>query len=196
MCDVHQDRYLEHLLRKRQAIEEPRLARNFWDVLSSRRSQRTFNGRLVKSDVRKALFEAVRLAPSSCNRQAIVVSTAAMREDLERLDSLLVGGRGWLGEAALGILLFADMSAYKSPAEVDFMPYLDAGCVIENLYLAAEALGLGACYVNPNIREENRKAFQEDYNDKGLLFCGLMAFGYYDARAPESPKRTREELFY
>lgn len=112
------------------------------------------------------------------------------------MDRLLVGGKGWVVNARLGILLFADLSAYKSLVEVDFMPWLDAGCVIENLYLAAEALGLGACYVNPNIRVENRAEFQTNFNDRDLLFCGLMAFGYYDTRGPESPKRSKQELFY
>lgn len=165
-------------------------------MLRSRRSQRVFDEQFPLGTIeRDALYEAVRLSPSSCNRQAIVIQIA-FPASLRVLERLLVGGKGWLDGASLGFLLFADMAAYKSPAEVDYMPYLDAGCVVENLYLAAEALGLGACFVNPNIREEDRETFQKQFNLKGLCFCGLMAFGHYDVRAPESPKRVVEDLFY
>lgn len=98
--------------------------------------------------------------------------------------------------ASVALLLFADMIAYKSPSEVDFMPYLDAGFVAENIYLTAENLCLGACFVNPNMLKSEVPIFESRFNPKGLRFCGVMALGYYDMRAPESPKRSREELFY
>ena len=76
------------------------------------------------------------------------------------------------------------------------MPYLDAGFVAQSIYLVAEALGVGACFVNPNIREANKGAFNDEYNQAGLRFCGAMALGYYDVRGPESPKRGIGEIFY
>jgi len=112
------------------------------------------------------------------------------------LERLLVGGSDWLFNASIILLLFADMRAYKSPAEIDFMPWLDAGFVAENVYLAAEALGLGCCYVNPNIREQNIASFNETFNPLGFRFCGALALGHYDVRGPESPKRPIEDIFY
>jgi len=195
MTDIYQERYLAHQARKRRAIGLREEVRSLWDVMASRRSQRVFDGRPLGSGVLGRIYEAVRLAPSSCNRQAIVVRTIFPPGN-EVLEQLLVGGRGWLQGAWAVLLLFADMRAYKSPAEVDFMPYLDAGFVAQNVYLAAEALGVGACYVNPNVREEDRAAFDEQFNPRGLRFCGAMALGRYDVRAPESPKRAVGGIFY
>ena len=195
MTDIYQERYLAHQARKQRGIEMGEEARSLWDVMASRRSQRAFDGRLLGAEVLERIYEAICLAPSSCNRQAIVVQPV-FTKNLEQLECWLVGGRRWLSGAWTALLLFADMRAYKSPAEVDFMPYLDAGVVVESVYLAAEALGAGACFVNPNIREEDKEAFAARFNPLGLRFCGAMALGRYDLRAPESPKRDRSGVFY
>ena len=195
MVDIYQERYLAHQARKRRAINLGTEARSLWDVMASRRSQRVFAGRPLGPGVLERIYEAIRLAPSSCNRQAIVVRPSFPPGN-EVLEQLLVGGRGWLQGAWTVLLLFADMRAYKSPAEVDFMPYLDAGFVAQNVYLTAEALGMGACFVNPNVRDEDKAAFDEQFNPSGLRFCGAMALGRYDVRAPESPKRAVGGIFY
>ena len=192
--DPYQERYLEHQARKRRELaSEPNLA---LVTLRARRSQRVFNEQALGEAELREVYEAIRLAPSSCNRQAILVKPVEDAEEKAELQRLLVGGRGWLGGAAIVLLLFADMLAYKAPGENVYMPYLDAGFVGENAYLAAEALGLGACYVNPNIREGDREEFDGLFNPRGHLFCGAVALGRYDARAQEPPKRELEEIFY
>ena len=155
-----------------------------------------FNDRELSEEELHGIYEAIRLAPSSCNRQAILVKPVADSVDRAALARLLVGGRGWVDGAAVVLLLFADLLAYKAPGEAEYMPYLDAGFVGENAYLAAEAAGVGACYVNPNIREKDRAEFDKIFNPRGLLFCGAMALGKYDVRAPEPPKRALEDIFY
>ena len=195
MTDTYQERYLAHLSRKRRTLECPTEARSFWDVMASRRSQRVFDRRLLDDEALQRIYEAIRLAPSSCNRQAIVVRVVSV-EGLGELDELLVGGHGWLHGAQKCLLLFADMRAYKSPAEIDFMPWLDAGFVAENVYLAAEASGIGVSYINPNIQAENRQRFREQFNPLALRFCGALALGCYDVRSPEAPKRDLREIFY
>ena len=194
MCDPYQERYLEHQYRKQRTITgapDP-----VFTALHSRRSQRTFNDQPVSEDELRGVYEAIRLAPSSCNRQAILVKVVEDSVDRAALARLLVGGRGWVDGAAVVLLLFADLRAYKAPGEAEYMPYLDTGFAGENAYLAAEALGLGACYVNPNVRAENRAEFDKIFNPQGHLFCGAVALGRYDVRAPEPPKRALEDIFY
>lgn len=202
--DVYQARYLEHRLRKRRFIVDE-LGETCWSaeneealfsVLRTRRSQRVFDGEQLTEIELNRIYEAIRLAPSSCNRQAILVKPITDKLEKEWLGHLLVGGTGWLAKAYVVLLLFADMAAYKSPAEVDFMPWLDAGFVGENVYLAATALNIGACFVNPNIRLEDRPEFDRLFNLRSHLFCGAMALGRYTVRAPEPSKRRLEEIFY
>jgi len=194
MSDEYQKRYLQHqrdkateltttekLPREPYPESEKRL---FLKVIKNRRSQRIFTDKEIFTEEIKTLFEAIRLAPSSCNRQAIYIKV------LDEIDDLLVGGSGWINGANKIFLIFADMEAYKSPNEVDFMPYLDAGVVVENLYLTAEALGISCCFVNPNIRKNNIDKFNNKYNKEGNRFCGAMAFGYSDNVFTPSIKNT------
>ena len=88
--------------------------------------------------------------------------------------------------------MFGDKIAYKNPKELPFMPYLDAGAVYENIYLMCEALGLGACMVNPNIRDENKQMFVEKYGQD--YFCGAMAIGNYDIKTKKPPLRTKDKV--
>ena len=194
MADPYQERYLEHQYRKQQTILG--VTRPILAVLRSRRSQRMFNDQELSEDELCGIYEAIRLAPSSCNRQAILVEVVADSVDRAALERLLVGGHGWVDGAAVVLLLFADLVAYKAPGEAEYMPYLDAGFAGENAYLAAEAAGLGACYVNPNVRAKDRAEFDKIFNPRGLLFCGAVALGKYDVRAPEPPKRALEDIFY
>jgi len=190
MVDKYQKRYLEHQSEKE--FPSVGLAREEYPdsekgvlmkIMTNRRSQRIFSGKKVMPGTMKLLYESVRLAPSSCNRQAIYI------RKLNEIKDLLVGGSGWINGASRIFLIFADMTAYKSPNEVDFMPYLDAGVVVENLYLMAEALGVSCCFVNPNIRKENIEEFNRLYNTEHNRFCGAMAFGYNKKSAKAPPKR-------
>lgn len=206
MTDVYQERYLEHMARKKARIEKalaekpkvsPKRSPDFLSmvyVMRNRRSQRVFNDLGLSKTELGWIYEAVRLAPSSCNRQAILVKVIEREQERLRLASLLVGGRDWMSRATTILLLFADMSAYKSPVERDFMPWLDAGFVAENVYLIAEASMLGVCYVNPNVKD--REMFDTYFNPRRLLFCGALALGNYYDRDPVTPKRKVEEIFY
>jgi len=191
MLDKFQQRYLEHIERKKKfqtqedkplySVEEKAL---LCKVINNRRSQRTFNKEPIVKEEVYLLLEAVRDAPSSCNRHAIQIKI------FDKVEDLLVGSKGWIDRADKIFLLFAHMIAYKSPNEVDFMPYLDTGVIVENLYLIAEVLNIGACFINPNIREENREQFNTLYNKEGYKFCGAMVFGHYDKKAVVPPKEN------
>lgn len=186
--DKYQERYLKHQENKKNTIvnnigEKYKPHKNFydfWKIIISRRSQRIFNDKEISLEDKEILIQSIVEAPSSCNRQAIEPLETI---DLDNLDRLLVGGKNWIKNAKYAILLFANMEAYKSPNEIEFMPYLDAGFAGQNLYLTAEALNIGVCYINPNIREEDKEEFNRLFNLDNKKFCGTMVFGYYDKKA-------------
>ena len=213
MMDVYQDRCLEHRNRKAAtlagevtAVETGSRAFDFCDkwpllkhLMETRRSQRRFNDKQVSGDQLRAIAEAIWLSPSSCNRQAITVLPVTNKRLKEELSKLLVGGKGWIDKADTVMLLFANPDAYKSPGEMAYMPYLDAGVCVQSAYLAAEAVGVGCCYVNPNIREEDKEAFAvlfvEMFKHECGIFCGALVLGHYDVKAPEPPRRAIDEVF-
>jgi len=189
MSDIYQQRYLEHIKRKKKFQTETnkiiyslREKDLLFNVIKNRRSQRTFNKEPITQTEINLLLESAKFAPSSCNRQAIYIKI------LDEIEDLLVGSKGWINNANKIFLVFADMRAYKSPNEVSFMPYLDAGVVAENIYLMAEVLRIGVCFINPNIQEKIR--FNNLYNKENNRFCGAIAIGHYNKKAITPPKLT------
>jgi len=155
----------------------------FLRILKNRRSQRIFNRESIAEREIFTIVESIDLTPSSCDRQGITYAVYNNRDAKDLLGGLLVGGVGWVHRADMIVLLFADMKAYKNPAERANMPYLDAGVVVQQVYLTAEALNIGCCFVNPNIRDGNKDFFNKKFNQAQHLFCGALALGKYDKKA-------------
>lgn len=184
--DAHQQRYLAHQQKKRDELNGmiPVQTRQYSEnekntmlaVISNRKSSRTFNAPISSTDM-LALIDSGTKAPSSCNRKAVFTRLVKDADDIKLLSDLLVGGIGWVEKASDVILLLANMSAYKAPGELLYMPYLDAGFMAQNIYLTAEVLGVSACFVNPNIRDENLQKFNDNFVPDGHMFCGAMAVG-------------------
>ena len=196
--DEFQNRYLEHQERKKELLTAFKGVEKtdysllektvIKEVMMNRRSQRIFNKEPIDKKIMGWLYKAIELAPTSCNRQAVyVVETNPILAE-----HFLVGGKKWINNANKVLLLFADKAAYKSPNEKGYMPYLDAGFVGENIYLMAEVLNVGCCFVNPNIREENKSAFQERYGDD--YFCGAIALGNTYTKPNELSKSPAKVL--
>lgn len=172
--DIYQTRYLAHQERKKKLLageikDIPFVEYNEDDIYSlnkimrNRRSRRLFNGKIDNLEF-ELILEAISYTPSSCNRKAIEVVES--KKGIETL----IGGKGWVEKADKVLFLYANMSAYKSPNEIDFMPYLDAGFIAQNVYLICEALNIKCCFINPN---HSGKEIERD----GYRFCGAIAIG-------------------
>jgi len=187
--DIYQKRYLEYQESKKNmaATEEKTFYSDseiapLFDIMYNRRSQRLFNSEDVSEEDLVTIINAANAAPSSCNRKAVELKVVESKESIEKLSNLLVGGTGWMKNANKVILLVANMVGYKSPAEVDFMPFLDSGFIAQNIYLACEAIGVGVCFINPNIRTENVSEFNSSFLSEEHKFCGALALGMYNLR--------------
>lgn len=194
---TYQERYIEHQARKKAQLlhgagEEPRkIPYGVLQALEARRSQRLFVDREIEPDVLLRLYKVATLAPSSCNRHGVRLSTYTSRYKKNVLSGLLVGGTGWAHRAGVIVLLLADPVAYASPNEKDFMHYLDAGFLAMTLWLASEQEGLGCAYINPNVADKGlMHGFVGDH-----IFCGALAIGYYDTRVHEAPRVSYEDMF-
>ena len=198
--DEFQERYTQHQARKKEILEtgfkkqsapfmqRPFVEREaFTSVLNERRSIRNFNDLPLTREEITMIERAVVKSPSSCNRQAVYIKEVSP----ETIEQYLVGGKGWVGKAKKVILMFADKDAYKSPNEKAFMPYLDAGFAGQSIYLTCELIGVGACFINPNIREEDKEDFNTVFNQSGDYFCGAFALGKYDRKPLEPPRRKK-----
>jgi len=193
--DVFQERYTKHQedkakqLKSGYGIDKPELSPSFQQyllaIVEHRASQRNFNKEPVTFEELEYILYVVGHSPSSCDRHAIRIKVIEDRDSKELLGGILVGGVGWIHRADKILLLLADTTAYKEG--LDFMKYLDAGVVAMNIYLACEVLSVGACFVNPNIRENNKDIFRKIIPDSNLVLCGAMPVGHFDKHPEVKP---------
>lgn len=186
MQDRYQQRYQAHQERKKcqLAFSEGEPVKPFtkaahtalWNVLERRRSQRVFTTQPIEQEKLDKIIEAAALSPSSCNRHGVLIKVASDRREKALLSGIVVGGVGWIHRADKIVLFLADPEAYKSPNEKDFMHYCDMGFAAMSMWLVADSLNIGACYVNPNV--SHKEIFAQQYGP--YIFCGALALGHYD----------------
>ncbi|HUW11511.1 MAG TPA: nitroreductase family protein, partial [Anaerolineae bacterium] len=79
MSDPYQARYLAHLKRKAAMIATESVPTEA-SLMEERRSIRVFQDRPVPRALLEGILEAVRVAPQSCNRQALTLSVVPGHE--------------------------------------------------------------------------------------------------------------------
>ena len=73
-------------------------------------------------------------------------------------------------------------------------PVQDGSCVLENMMLAAHALGLGSCWIHREremfATEEGKQLMEEWGLPEGLMGIGALSLGYPDGEsAPAKPRK-------
>ncbi|MHB8973234.1 MAG: nitroreductase family protein [Pirellulaceae bacterium] len=119
--------------------------------LFSRRSVRSYQQREVGDDLVQALLEAAMAAPSAAAKDPWEFVVIRNRTTLQQIAEGLPNGT-MLTTAALGIVVCGDLRRSHDHQ----LSYLlqDCSAAIENLLLAAHALGLGACWLGVHPRED------------------------------------------
>lgn len=123
-----------------------------------RRSIRSYKPGEVDSTIVTRLLEAAMAAPSAVAKDPWRFVVIRKRETLADLASLLSNGT-MLNSASLCIAVCADLnSAHDRQLSYALQ---DCSAAIENLLLAAHALGLGACWLGVHPREERSRQVKE-----------------------------------
>lgn len=187
--DEYQERYLAHQTHPGGKRDE------LIALIKERHSNRRFADTPV--DVAPVL-DAMRHAPSSCDRFGVRVKVVTDRDDKALLNGLLVGGTGWLYRAPTVLMLFANRDAYKggdNGDEVNYNSYLDAGVMAQTAMLAATSVGLHTAFVNPQIRRQDRDYFAKRFAPwANAIFCGAIAIGNPHPEVIEKSRRLIESV--
>lgn len=140
----------------------------FMDTLLARRSVRQFTDEPVSDEDIEKILEAGMLAPTGKGinpRHYITV------QDPERIRSLIgcrQGGPAMLRTAAAAIAVLGDTTASDTCIE-------DSSVALENMHLAASALGLGSCWLQVRLRpSEEEGTSTEEFLRKRLGFPETM----------------------
>ena len=170
----------------------------FFEIVSMRRSIRKYEDRPVEEEKITKILEAVRLAPSSSNSQPWHVVVVRNKETIQALSKAApVGSRfviSWMAEAPLVFVLAVQRKLTHRVAGTFGHPnlWLDAGIAGEHLVLAAQALGLGTCWIGwfSEGKVRGLVGLPKTYEVIALIPCG------YPAEEPEPRERKRlDEIF-
>ena len=165
----------------------------FVELLSQRRSVRSYKPQPVEESKLKRIFEAANTAPSAGNLQAYqvrVVRDQAKKNDLAKA----AHGQGFIAEAPVCLVFCADpdRSAMKYGTRgSELYSVQDATIAGTFAMLAAVDLGLATVWVG----DFDEKKVQRILEVKSLRPVAIFSLGYAAEQPQSSPRRAIEEIF-
>ena len=168
----------------------------FLELIKSRRSIRSYRPDAIPKELLDAVLEAGTYAPSAMGRQSatiVAVTDKAVRDELMRLNAEVMGTQSdpYYGAPVI-VLVLADGTI---PTYIE-----DGSCVLENLMLAAHAVGLGSVWVNRERQifdSERGKQLLREWNlPTTLRGVGAIALGYSQGEAPQPKERKKDYIVH
>jgi nitroreductase len=157
-------------------------------AIHTRRSVRRYEDRQVPEELRRKLLAAAMSAPSARNGQPwqfVVIDDRGTLAEIARLNPNAQMCR----EAPLAILVCGDLGLEKSPGYW----VVDCAAAVENLLLAAHALGLGAVWTGVYPRPERMEGLGRLLKlPENVIAHSLVVVGY-PAEQPPPQDRYRPE---
>lgn len=155
------------------------------DVVLSRRSIRRYTTKEIGEDVLDKILEAGRQAPSAGNRQPwhfILITDDEIKEELSK------GVYTWFIKDSLAVI------AGCAKTEVRKWSVVDTSIAMQNMVIAAWAMGVGSCWIGA-FKEEDVKQLLSI--PEGWKVVALIAFGYPaegENRFPKNFQKSRDRL--
>lgn len=164
----------------------------FYSLSERRYSCRGYSDKSVPRDLIVAAFDAMRLAPSACNRQPwkfLVIDTPELCQVIRKSYD-----REWFNSAsvyvvALGLHDEAWHRSYDGKDHTD----VDVSIAVEHFCLAASTLGLGTCWVcnfDPAVLNEALSL------PEGVEPIAIIPLGYPidGSQIPEKKRKSLDEI--
>lgn len=168
---------------------------DIFQAIRDRRSIRKYQERPVEPEKLRQLLDAARLAPSWKNMQCwrfLVLTCAEKKEALFSAFPDDNPGKKALGTAPVVILACADPA--ESGVENGVEYYIaDAAIAVEHLCLAAQGLGLGACWMGWYDEAAIRSSLGIPAN---IRVVGVIPLGYPDQEPKPRPRKALSEIAY
>lgn len=168
--------------------------KDFLEIIKTRRSCRKYKPEQITDEELKAVLEAGTYAPTSRGMQSpfiVAVQNEEQRKQLAAMNARVMGvTSNPYYDAPTYVLVF-------TPADAN-SPIQDGSCVLENMMLAAHAIGLASCWIHREremFSTEEGKALMKQWGlPEGLVGIGALSLGYPAGEAAEA--KPRKEGYY
>lgn len=171
-------------------------------TLLERRSIRAYKADQLKDEELNTLIEAGRFAPSAINEQPWHFTVVQKKEVLDKInnackDMFIKTGNKMFAERAkdenFSVFYNAPTFIIVSGYEKAVAPQMDCALALENMFLAAESLNIGSCWIHAVIgllNTEEGKAFKKELAipEEYAVYCA-GAFGYKAMEGSPAPRK-------
>lgn len=165
-------------------------AQNLFDVMYNRRSIRVYvEDKAVEQEKIIMLLKAAMAAPSACNWQPWEFIIVNEKDGLHRLKDCIGSGNGRNYNAPAAFVICGNTS---------YIPWKDTGAIdcsaaIENILLAATALGLGAVWIGDFDGDAIRSLLGIPVH---VAVISVVFFGYPAEIKPPRTQYTEEAVYW
>jgi len=159
---------------------------DFFDVIRARRSVRQYESEPVPREVLRRIVAAGVEAPSGCNmqlRQYLVVDDPALMDRLRPVSGAMTGA------PAAVFLLLEEQATPHGEFYVQ-----DASAAMENMLLAAAALGYAGCWVEGALRRNEETVRELLGVPEDLRVWAMLPVGKPAVTPPRPPKPDPAEI--
>ena len=156
------------------------------DLILSRRSIRRYENKDISEEVLQQILETGRQAPSAANRQPIHFVIVNDHDTLKILCDTLFSR--FVKYAPLAIVGCADIKSLLTGK----WAVVDATIAMQNMVIAAWALGIGSCWIGACNEEKVKELLK--IPDKWKVVA-LITLGYPAEQPKPRAKKAFEELF-
>jgi len=162
---------------------------DFYEVVRTRRSIRSFKPEAIPDEVLRRVLEAVRIAPSGSNRQPwkfIVVKDEALKKQLVQACQ----NQRFIADAPIIVVACGNSIRWNRGGYMGEMSMLvDVSIAFTHLILAARAEGLGTCWIGAFSNDEAKKVLDvpEDVNVVALTPLGYPKEEAFTEPGPRKP---------
>ena len=167
------------------------------DAILHRRSIRKYEDRPLRREELETIIECGRHAPNARNFQTYRITVISDKKKIRRIAEMTAHHLGGVPEdhdfyGAAHVVLLSDR-------QENYMAQADCACVLENMFIAAESMGIGSVWINqfetikylPDVVE-----FCESVGiAKDHYVFGAAGFGY-PAEKPELKPRVSEVEYF
>ena len=162
---------------------------NFLEIIRTRRSCRCYKPQQITDEQLNAVLEAGTYAPTSRGLQSpfiFAVQNETLKKRLAEMNARVMGvTSNPYYDAPTYVLVLVPADA---PNGIQ-----DASLVLENMMLAAHALGLGSCWIHREREmfgtEEGKELMCQWNLPEGLVGIGALALGYPEGEPSEAKPR-------
>lgn len=156
----------------------------------TRRSIRAFKKEQIKDDELEMILKAGIYAPSGMNRQSWQFTVVQNKEKIEALAKVV---REELGRDE-GYNFYAPPTLIMLSNERDNINGLaDCSCALENIFLMANSLGIGSCWINQLKTICDNKKVRDLLNEfeipENHIVWGMASIGYPEKSGVEHERK-------